>query len=95
MKKIINEIKSTIYCKYIHITKKVNNDKFKCTCECCKYFKKCDKSYYIYLLNELDRLNMLFFEKFFDDYENPDLLDISYQANIIERFLKYYDESEE
>lgn len=56
MKKIFNEIISTIYCKYIHISKKVNNDDFKCFCSSCKYFKECDKSYYAYINNEIQRL---------------------------------------
>lgn len=111
MKKIINEIKSTIYCKFIHMTKKVNNDKFMCTCEYCKYFKECDKSYYTYLLNELDRLNDEFLTCYFecmnchlDEFKiscndfcsvNMQLMHISYQANCIKRFLEYYNESEE
>lgn len=96
MKNIINNIKSTIYCKYIHVTKRVNNDDFKCNCSSCKYFKKCDKSRYIYLLNEIDRLNMLFFDVLFNDPDNDfELTSLSYQANTLERILKEYYESEE
>ncbi len=91
MKNII----STIYCKYIHMTKKVNNDSFKCNCSFCEYFKECDKSRYTYILDELNRLNMLFLDIFFKDYEDPKLMEISYQANCLERMLKYYDESKD
>lgn len=110
MKKIIDDIKSTIYCKYIHITKKVNKDDFKCTCSSCKYFKECDKSYYTYVLNELNRLNVEYltcynecidcdlnnFEVFCDNFcsVNMRLKHISYQANVLDRILKFYDESE-
>lgn len=94
MKKIINKIISSIYCKYIHITKKVNNDDFQCNCSSCEYFKECDKSRYSYLLNELDRLNMLFLDLLFEDDDNSKLLEISYQANCLERMLRFYNESE-
>lgn len=111
MRKIINDIKSTIYCKYIHMTKKVNSDKFKCTCSSCKYFKECDKSYYTYVLNEIHRLNDEFLTCSFecmnchlDEFKiscndfcsvNMQLMNISYQANYWNRILKFYDESEE
>lgn len=49
MKKIINEIITSIYCKYIHITKKVNKKDFYCHCCKCKYFHICDKSYFTYI----------------------------------------------
>ena len=108
MKKIINDIKSTIYCKYIHMTKKVNSDEFKCFCSSCKYFKECDKSYYTYVLNEIHRLNDEFLTCFFecmnchldefkiscDDFclVNEKISYIQYQSNYWNRILKYYDE---
>lgn len=96
MIKIFNEIISTIYCKYIHITKKVNNDNFKCNCSSCEYFKDCDKSRYTYLLDELFRLNCLYIDILFKDPDDDSqLMELSYQANVIVRMLKYYDESEE
>ena len=93
MKKIINEILSTIYCKYIHYKKIVNNDNFKCRCTSCKYFKECDISEYTYILNKLDELNMLYVDVLFKGPDNnSELMEISYQANTLERNLKYYDE---
>lgn len=108
MKKIINEILSTIYCKYIHYKKIVNNDNFICNCSFCKYFRECDKSYYTYVLSKIHRLNDEFLTCYFecmnchlDEFKiscddfcfiNMQLMNISYQANYWNRMLKYYDE---